>query len=177
MNRSIFCLFLVLCGVANTGVALSETVLIPQGIMAVDGRTAPDLRLKNLDGQTFDIKEARGHWLFVHFWASWCAPCRREMPTIQAMAEQLASSPLELVLVNTAETEDEVFGFLGIVAPDFGSLLDLDGSTTERWQPRGLPSSFLVDPEGKIRYLALGGRQWDQSQYVEFLRGLMSSGQ
>jgi thiol-disulfide isomerase/thioredoxin len=126
-----------------------------------------------MDGNGFDLSEERATWAFVHFWASWCTPCRREMPRIQAMSERLGDLPLAIVLVNTAETEDTVFAFLAAVAPDLmDTLLDRDGLVTERWQPRGLPSTFLVDPAGRIRYLVLGGREWDRPEYLEFLRGL-----
>ncbi len=145
---------------------------LPQGLIALDGRAAPALTLSDMDGRSFDLKDSRGHWVFVHFWASWCGPCRREMPTIQRLAAAMENTALEIVLVNTAETDDEVFTFLGIVAPDLESLMDRDGLVTERWQPRGLPSSFLVDPAGRLRYVALGGRVWDSPDYVAFLRRL-----
>ena len=94
------------------------------------------------------------------------------MPSIQKMTDLLAGSGIEFLLINTAETEDEVFTFLGIVAPDLVPLMDLDGQVTGIWQPRGLPASFLVDPEGHIRYQALGGREWEKPAYMDFLRGL-----
>ena len=140
--------------------------------MALDGRPAPALKLDNLDGEPWDIADSRGHWIFVHFWASWCGPCRREMPTIQKLTEKLQDEQLEIVMVNTAETEDEVFSFLGIVAPDLVPLMDTDGLVTEAWQPRGLPATFFVDPQGHLRYLALGGREWHTGPYLDFLRGL-----
>ena len=145
---------------------------LPPGIMALDGRPAPALKLDNLDGEPWDITESRGHWIFVHFWASWCGPCRREMPTIQKLTQKLQDKQFEIVMVNTAETEDEVFSFLGIVAPDLVPLMDTDGLVTEAWQPRGLPATFLVDPQGNLRYLALGGREWHTGPYLTFLRGL-----
>ena len=145
---------------------------LPPGIMALDGRPAPALKLDNLDGEPWDIADSRGHWIFVHFWASWCGPCRREMPTIQKLTEKLQDEQLEIVMVNTAETEDEVFSFLGIVAPDLVPLMDTDGLVTEAWQPRGLPATFFVDPQGHLRYLALGGREWHTGPYLDFLRGL-----
>ncbi len=88
------------------------------------------------------------------------------------MTDILADSGIEFILVNTAETEDEVFTFLGIVAPELMPLMDLDGQVTEAWQPRGLPASYLVDPNGHIRYQALGGREWEKPVYLDFLRGL-----
>jgi len=95
------------------------------------------------------------------------------MPTIQAIFPKFEPQQLEIVLVNTAETEDTVFGFLASVAPDITPLMDEDGLVTERWQPRGLPASFFVDPEGKLRYLALGGRPWDTPAYLDFMKQLI----
>jgi thiol-disulfide isomerase/thioredoxin len=147
---------------------------LPPGVMVMDGRPTPALQLDNIDGESWDISQRRGRWLFVHFWASWCGPCRREMPTIQKLMETLQDDRLEIVMVNTAETEDEVFSFLGIVAPDVVPLMDTDGLVTEVWQPRGLPATFLVDPAGNIRYLALGGRDWNTLPYLDFLRRIIA---
>ena len=60
--------------------------------------------------------------------------------------------------------------FLPFVAPDLPTLMDYDGKTAEKWGPRGLPSSFLVDPQGRVRYLAIGNRDWDSPEYLRFLR-------
>jgi cytochrome c biogenesis protein CcmG/thiol:disulfide interchange protein DsbE len=146
---------------------------LPKGIMQLDGRKAPALVLEDMDGEVWDIGEARGRWVFVHFWAAWCGPCRREMPTIQAIYPQFDSGELEIVVINTAESEDKVFAFLAGVAPDLNPLMDKDGLVTERWQPRGLPATFLVDPSGRLQYLALGGRPWDSPDYLKFLQKLI----
>jgi thiol-disulfide isomerase/thioredoxin len=133
---------------ADTSTPAPHTAELPRGIITVDDRDAPDLVLNDMDGNTFDLSIMRGKWVFAHFWASWCGPCRREMPTIQAIAEEFRDSGLSIVLINTSEDEDTVFDFLGIVAPDMNTLLDSDGKVTEQWQPRGLPSTYFVDPEG-----------------------------
>lgn len=145
---------------------------LPKGLLEQDGRPAPPLRLATMEGNTTDIAELRGQWVLVHFWASWCVPCRREMPTLQGLSTVKPPLPIRLILVNTAETDDAVFAFLNIIAPDLETLMDRDGQVTERWQPRGLPASFLVDPAGRIRYLALGGRDWLSPDYLAFLRSL-----
>jgi thiol-disulfide isomerase/thioredoxin len=163
-------LFGLLTAFALSTATQSQT--LPPGVMAVDGKPAPALQLNDLDGKSYDLAGSGGHWRFVHFWASWCGPCRREMPTIHKLTETLGEEHLEIVMVNTAETEDEVFTFLGIVAPDIVPLMDTDGLVTEAWQPRGLPATFLVDPEGRLHYLALGGREWHTKPYLDFLRGL-----
>lgn len=146
---------------------------LPKGILKLDGQDAPPLTLKDMDGKQWNIDDSRGHWVFVHFWAAWCGPCRKEMPKIQAVFPEFENSGLEIVLINTAESEDTVFSFIGIVAPDLSPLMDTDGLVTEVWQPRGLPATFFVDPEGKLQYLALGGRPWDTPEYLAFLRNLI----
>ena len=169
--KILLCLCLMVTSVAS---AFAEDKL-PKGIMKLKGQHAPFLSLKNLDGEQWDIDQARGHWVFLHFWATWCGPCREEMPKIQAIVPRFDQSRLEIVLVNTAETEDTVFEFIGVVAPDLNPLLDADGQATERWQPRGLPATFFVDPDGKLQYLALGGRAWHEPTYLNFLKKLINT--
>lgn len=164
--KNIILSLLILLFSANTFV-FAET--LPKGIIRIDGREAPSLMLNDMDGNPFDLSKLKGHWVFVHFWASWCGPCRKEMPTIRATLREYKDSRLKFAIVNTAETEDAVFSFLGSAAPDIVPLMDNDGLVTERWQPRGLPSTFFVDPKGKLRYQALGGRAWNKGVYKKFL--------
>jgi thiol-disulfide isomerase/thioredoxin len=154
---------------ASLGAAALEP---PKGVIAVETRAAPLFRLTDMDGVAYALEDSRGRWTFVHFWASWCGPCRREMPAIQRMIHRVESLPLDVVIVNTAEDADTIFEFLAAVAPELDSLMDRDGLVTEVWRPRGLPATYLVDPDGRIRYQALGGRPWDEPAYLEFLERL-----
>jgi len=156
------------------GTLWAHEIQKPAGLVNLDGRIAPTLKLSDMDGKTTDLKDLRGQWVLVHFWATWCGPCRREMPTLQNMQQQLKDVKITLVLVNTAESDDEVFSFLPTVAPELTTLMDRDGLATELWKPRGLPSSFIVDPVGRLRYLALGGRDWAAPAYIAFLKSLIS---
>ena len=169
----ILTLFILLCWQGGLQAQNDSQIVLPKGIMELDGRPAPELVLNDIDGNQYDLKAARGKWVFVHFWASWCGPCRREMPTIQSMFPKFKAEELQIIVINTAESEDIVFGFLGIVAPDLTPLMDNDGLVTERWQPRGLPATFFVDPNGRLRYLALGGRPWDKDEYIGFIRKMI----
>ena len=157
----------------NFNSAFAELTL-PPGMLKLDGPDAPALVLKDMDDNEYDLTTSRGKWVFVHFWATWCGPCRMEMPTVQAVAEKFKDSHLDVVVVNTAESPDTVFSFLGLLAPDINPLMDADGQVTERWQSRGLPATYFVDPNGKLRYLALGGRDWDGAEYIQFLNQLKS---
>ena len=147
---------------------------LPFGIRNYDVGLAPNFELDDSDGETFSLKSTRGSWVFLHFWASWCGPCREEMPTIQTLYENTDEDKLHFVLVNTAEDEDTIFNFLGVIAPNLISMMDVDGQVTEVWKPRGLPTTFLLDPEGKVRYQALGGREWNQPIYRQFINHLIT---
>ena len=130
---------------ACSQVMAAENVVSPKGVLPLKARPAPPMRLNDIDGNPFDLTQAKGRWVFVHFWASWCGPCRREMPAIQRMIENFGDKlPFELAIVNTAESEDTAFTFLGVLAPDIAPLMDKDGLATEAWQPRGLPSTYLA---------------------------------
>lgn len=151
---------------------LAHAADVPKGLLTLDARPAPALALKDMDGKPVDLAALKGRWVLVHFWASWCGPCRKEMPTLATLIKTLPAERLTVLLVNTAESEDEVFSFLASVSPELVTLLDRDGQVTEAWKPRGLPSSFVVDPQGRLRYLALGGRDWSAGPYLEFLKNL-----
>jgi len=168
-----FILILFLAFSAFIAGTVNAVTVLPKGVIVIEPASdAPALRLANADGEVTDLRDLRGSWVMVHFWASWCGPCRKELPTVQRMAQQLVPKDIKLVMVNTAENEDDIISFLFGVAPDLDTLMDSDGVVTNLWQPRGLPSSFFVDPDGRIRYLALGGRPWDTKPYLDFIRSL-----
>lgn len=150
-------------------------ISVPKGIIKLSGNKTPPLLLKDMDGEAYNIEQSKGKWAFIHFWAAWCGPCRREMPTVQKMHELLNDTPIDVVLINTAEDDDTVFSFLSAVAPNLNSLMDRDGKVTELWQPRGLPATFLVSPQGTLEYIALGGRTWDKPEFLNFIKQLAHS--
>ena len=152
----------------------SNEVKVPFGIRVYDIGAAQNFSLKDVDGDTFELKDRRGQWLFLHFWASWCGPCREEMPTIQKLADTMKDEPFQIVMVNTAEDEDTIFEFLSAIDVELNSLIDADGLVTEVWQPRGLPTTFLINPEGKVKYQAIGGREWSNPVYTNFIKRLLN---
>ncbi len=153
----------------------STSIKPPFGIRYFDVGVAPDFTLQDIDGENFALKSTRGKWVFLHFWASWCGPCRKEMPVIQQLANNLQHKNFQIVMVNTAEDEDTIFEFLGKIGVELNSLMDKDGQVTEVWKPRGLPTTFLINPKGEVKYQAIGGRDWNRPEYIEFLKKLLSS--
>lgn len=148
---------------------------LPHKIITMDNSVAANFTISDYDDKQYELKQSRGRWVFLHFWASWCGPCRKEMPIVYQLQKQLADKPIDIIIVNTAEDEDTIFSFLGSVAPDVHSYMDRDGELTEIWAPRGLPTTFFIDPQGRKRYLALGGRPWLDDQYQKFLHSLFES--
>ncbi len=147
----------------------------PFGIRHFDIGTAPDFILNDIDGEEFQLSKAKGDWIFLHFWASWCGPCREEMPAIQQLANTINDEELQIVMVNTSEDEDTVFEFLATIGLELSSLMDTDGQVTESWKPRGLPTTFLINPKGEIKYQAIGGREWASAEYIQFIRRLIAA--
>lgn len=172
MNRLLHCCLVAFIAWSAPGFAAERSVL-PGGILELEAYAAPDTALDDLDGEPYALRDDLGAVVFVHFWASWCGPCREEMPAIQRMWHELEPEGLRIALINTAEDEETVFSFLAEYAPDMRPLMDRDGQLTETWSPRGLPATYVVDRRGRVRYQALGGRPWDEPEYLDFLRRLM----
>jgi thiol-disulfide isomerase/thioredoxin len=152
---------------------LANAADLPDGIIELDNKPAADFTIKDYDNQEYSLDQSRGKWVFLHFWASWCGPCRREMPAIEKLKASFAEQPIDFILINTAEDEDTIFSFLGGVAPSLHSYMDREGELTELWAPRGLPTTFFIDPRGNLRYLSLGGRPWGQPDYRNFIKRLL----
>jgi thiol-disulfide isomerase/thioredoxin len=152
--------------------ALAQDIKPPFGIRHYDIGMANNFVLKDSDGESFELESTRGHWVMLHFWASWCGPCQKEMPSVQRLAD-IMGDKLDIVMVNTAEDEETIFTFLASINVELNSLNDSDGQVTEAWKPRGLPTSFLINPKGEVKYQAIGGRDWDKPEYIEFLNQLI----
>jgi peroxiredoxin len=118
------------------------------------GATAPDFEWTGSDGQTIRLSTYRGKVVVVNFWATWCRPCREEMPALQRVA---ASEPDVVVLeVDLMESGDKARSFLDSLGLDrLQPVLDTDGATTRRFGVLTLPSTFFIDRNGVIRHLEL----------------------
>jgi len=137
---------------------------------------APDFTLEDMDGNSHSLSDYRGQAVIVNFWATWCPPCREEMPSMQRGWEQVRDEDIALLAVNVGETADQIFVFTADYPVEFPLLLDRDGSVTDDWPVKGLPTTFVVDPEGRIVYRAVGGRAWDDPALLDQVRSLVDGG-
>jgi peroxiredoxin len=137
---------------------------------------APPIELKTFEGHPFTLEQLRGKVVLVNFWATWCEPCVEEMPSMQKLRTQLRNAPFEVVAVNHQEGEARIRGFLQKVPLDFPIVRDTDGAVARAWQARIFPSSYLVDAEGKIRYVLTGATDWTASANVRTVESLLPRG-
>lgn len=138
------------------------------------GRTPP-LMLADLDGKRHDLTAYRGQVVLVNFWATWCEPCRDEMPSIQRLRNRLAGKPFVVLAVNLDEPESRIRNFLSKMPLDFSILVDQEKAVTKAWKVRTLPMSFIIGRDGRIRYSLTGELAWDHDSVVNLLAELMPS--
>jgi peroxiredoxin len=141
-----------------------------------DRPTAPDFEIPDIDGELKRLSDYRGKVVVLNFWATWCPPCRDEMPAMQHAWEQVRDQNVVFLAVNIGETADEIFTFTGDYDVDFPLLMDQDSSVIKQWPIRGLPTTYVIDPEGRLAYRAIGGRAWDAPEILDKLRALAEKG-
>jgi len=134
----------------------------------------PPLKLTDLNGKVHDLADYKGKVVLVNFWASWCPPCVHEMPSMQRLKEKMAGKPFVIFGVNMAEPENEVRDFLATkVKVDFPILMDRDGAALKAWKVFVFPTSFIVGPDGKIRYGLYGEFEWDTEEVIHTMESLL----
>jgi peroxiredoxin len=144
-----------------------------QRLSAIPDRPqAPDFALKDIDGKTHRLSDYRGRLVIVNFWATWCPPCRKEMPSMQRAWETIEREGIAMLAVNVGEDEDTIFAFTANYPVEFPLLMDRDSKVVQQWPVRGLPTTFVVDPQGRLAYRAIGGREWDDPQLLDQVRAL-----
>lgn len=135
---------------------------------------APELRLQNLNEEMVDLKDLKDKVVVVNFWATWCPPCRREMGSLEKLYQSTKDKNVEILAVNIGEDIDTVFSFLGMVepSPNFQMLFDFDAVSMNRWGVRGLPTTYIIKPDGTIAYKAVGGREFDHPDILRKIKQL-----
>lgn len=151
------CAFLLACN--NSGSPASGTPTRPV-------QEAPPIRLTDLDGTPIDLQQFRGKTLFINFWATWCKPCLREMPSIQ-IAKQLLEKDGVVFLFASNEEVEEIKIFAQENTYDFRYLRI---ENAEEIGLEALPTTFIINPEGKLVFSESGYRQWDSNENVNIIR-------
>jgi thiol-disulfide isomerase/thioredoxin len=137
------------------------------------GGPAPALALPDLQGREHRLAQYRGKVVLINFWATWCEPCREEMPSIERLRGTLQDRPFAVLAVNLAEGEQKVRAFLERVPVRFTVLLDADGGASRAWRARLLPATFIVGPDGAVRYSYVGALDWSMPAVRDAIQSLM----
>lgn len=134
----------------------------------------PALELEDLAGTTRRLEDYRGRVVLLNFWATWCEPCRDEMPTMRRLQERMAGRPFTVLTVNYGEAAARIEPFLRSVGVEFPVLLDRRQQAARAWRIRILPASFLLGPDGQVRYHVIGEIDWTGEEAVAAVDRLLA---
>ncbi|NNL66955.1 MAG: TlpA family protein disulfide reductase, partial [Myxococcales bacterium] len=142
------------------------------------GSPAPDFSLPVLDADTsLGLAELRGRVVLVNFWATWCAPCRDEMPAMERLYRIHGGDDFEMLAISVGEEPELVEAFQQELALTFPILLDRDKRVAEAYQTYRFPETFLVGRDGRVVERYVGPREWDHEAYVERVGRLIADGE
>jgi len=130
---------------------------------------APDFTLESDDGKHYRLADYHGKVVMINFWATWCPPCRREMPSMERMWKKIKGKGIQVFAINVGEDADTIFEFRGSYPVTFPILMDKDGRIVKQYPVTGLPTTYIIDPQGQVVYRAVGSREWDQAGLYEQL--------
>jgi len=137
---------------------------------------ARDFELQNMDEEKVKLSDYRGKVVLLNFWATWCPPCVREMPSMERLSQLVDANRFKVIAVNQMEDTDEVFAFTGQleIDPTFEILFDRTSKVSQDYAVRGLPTTYLIDKKGNIRYRAVGGREFDHTEVIKIVNQLIA---
>ena len=133
------------------------------------GKPAPNLDTVDMKGDVWSLSKQKGKVVFVNFWATWCAPCREEMPSMQQLYAKMPKDKFKMVALYNRDKPELVKNFvtkLGITIPILDDQQNILG---ERYGLTGLPETFIVDKKGVIREKFIGPKEWDSPEIVDLL--------
>lgn len=137
------------------------------------GLPAPSsLALEDLAGEKKILGDFRGSVVIVNFWATWCPPCLREFPALERLKREMVDRPLEILAVNAYESKAKVRRFRRLPENGIRVLLDNTGKETESWFVKVYPTSFIIDPEGRVVRMVVGEYDWDSAEAREWIDAL-----
>jgi peroxiredoxin len=142
-------------------------------IAAVPAGFAPDFTLHAVSGPNLRLQEQRGRVVLVNFWASWCGPCRQEMPHLNRLYEKYRASGFVLLGVNVDEDPNAAAGIATKLGVKFPVLLDTDKAVSKRYELVTMPSTVIIDRDGRVRYVHRGYKDGYEGTYDEQIRQLL----
>jgi thiol-disulfide isomerase/thioredoxin len=147
------------------------------GLRLLSSKVSPrDFSLSLLEGETKSLSSFKGKVVFLNFWATWCGPCRVEMPSMESVYKKFNDKGLEILAVNCSEDQATVRSFMKNEGFTFPALLDLDGRVSLNYGVQSIPTTFLIDRDGMIVLRLVGSIDWDTPKIYAALESLLSNG-
>jgi peroxiredoxin len=137
------------------------------------GTAAPAFQLPAAAGNPVGLGDLKGQVVLINFWASWCGPCRQEMPVLEQMYRKYKAAGFTLLGVNVEPKSNDAVGFLKSTPVSFPILFDTESKVSNLYEVSGMPSTVIVDRKGKVRYIHHGYKPGDESEYLDQIRTLM----
>jgi peroxiredoxin len=179
MNRRRYgVLFLLILGISIAFTLRPDDDELPVDLVAIsEGETTSDFELEDLDGERVRLSRFKNQVVLINFWATWCPPCREEMPSLQNAAVYFDDQDFTVLAINVGETNEQVRAFVDEygLSSELTVLLDYDSHVFERLGSRVLPTSLIVDRSGHLRYRAIGPRQFDSEPILKVINTLIET--
>ncbi|MGV7220905.1 MAG: TlpA disulfide reductase family protein [Nitrospinales bacterium] len=153
---------------------LSVSIAMPAASLAAKDR-APDFEMKTLRGGNINLSDYNGKYVLLNFWATWCGPCKIEMPSMEALFSKFKSKNFEILAVS-----NDIFGakvvkpFVDAHNMSFTVSLDQDLKVSSRYGVMSLPTTFLIDPKGTIIGVINGAQEWDHPETLQYFENLLN---
>ena len=132
-----------------------------------------DFKLKDIHGKTVSLSSLEGHVVLLNFWATWCGPCRSEIPSLQSLYEKLRKKGLVVLAVNLRESRDQVKAFVKQYKMTFPVLLDADGRIGGTYGAQSIPTTYVIDKKGYALSGMVGAIHWDTAEIATYLTSLL----
>jgi thiol-disulfide isomerase/thioredoxin len=137
------------------------------------GAAAPTFQLDSMAGNKVNLSDLRGKVVLLNFWASWCGPCRKEMPILEQLHKQYQSKGVTLVGVNVEPDSQDALKWLKVTPVSFPILFDRDSSVSKLYQVEGMPNTVILDRKGKVRFIHRGYKPGEENEYLDQIRALV----
>jgi peroxiredoxin len=161
------------CKIAAIVLATLLAVPVSQAAMPSTGSVAPDFTLKSNSGKNLKLSEFRGQVVMINFWATWCAPCRQEMPLLNRIHEQYRKAGFTLLGVNIDDRPEAAQAMARNLGVHFPILFDSEKRVSRLYDVNAMPSTLLIDRDGRVRYIHLGYRPGYETRYESQVRELL----